>query len=52
MTAILLEVHDTIEKARKFGLHAEVISFAFMRLSDDAKKIREAINHGYQEWIK
>lgn len=43
---------ETLEEARKYGLECEVLAWAFMDLCKDHKRIKEAIDHGFYEWVK
>lgn len=52
-TVDLMEhIMSAVDEAGKYGLAAEVLAFAFMDLCEDNARIKEAINHGFYEWIK
>lgn len=52
-TSELLEIWEILTSASKYGLESEVVwsALSYIKKNPD-KSISEAINHGYNEWIK
>lgn len=46
-------VSDCLEDAQKYGLEAEVVTFALKYMKQDPTlSISAAITYGYDEWLK
>ena len=49
----LFIVSDTLEDAKRYGLEAEVVTFALKYMKQDPTlSISAAITYGYDEWVK
>lgn len=49
----LLIVSDVLEDAKRYGLEAEVVTFALKYMKKDPTlSISTAITYGYDEWVK
>jgi hypothetical protein len=53
ITEIMNRVSEALQRADKYGLSAEVISFALIYLKENPdRSISEALNYGFNEWVK
>jgi len=49
----LLIVADFLDDAKKYGLEAEVVTFALKYMKENPSlTISQAITYGYDEWVK
>lgn len=45
-------IRDTLRDAAQYGMGIEVLMWAFRELCKDDRKIMEALDYGFNEWVK